>query len=358
MSLPTIVKSWGHRQDYRVANPGTVQNQNKDLFLALLATLKGSGLVQYANGGGGAAFTGNVYSCKGSSNGSAAGNNDNTDRISARADIVHAASGTAHSWWVGRVTLTGVTGFTYAEILVDFNIVDANSAAVAVYGSLVGFGAANGGTDGTTTNRPTATDEFAMGTNATTAAQWLPTTASGDYLLNVSMSGDGQIMRCYVKAGTDAEIAMALEFEKLSDPDPGWNKPFVGRQFRATGGVNKYTVASADYASGNYYGMRNGGGRFIATCLVLSPANVSTNRALGNVNTGSNAYNGGPDNTEITMATIDASHQGGRGKRFDAWWMPTTFTDSNTYPTSAPAKTHRVSGNMLLPNNGNTPVLS
>lgn len=337
MAAPAFSKTYGYKFDQRIT-ASTVANENKDTWLAIFAALKGTGLVNFD----GSPYTGAVFTCKGSSNGAGAGTNDNTDRLAARADIVHAASGTAHSWWRGRL------GTSNLEVLFDFNVVDANAASVLVLISTVGFGAANGGTDGTTTARPTAIDEVAIQSSATTAASVLYTT-TGDRLINTQLASDGEIVRVFVRAG--GAYRTALEICKAAAPlDASWTKQWFGC---SRGGSAVFDTSSVSTTV--WFGFKNGGGRFTGGVCVPS---LSGSPIMSTV-AGASSFNLAYDTYPVFFVGTDAGSQGYRGVMPDAWWVPNNLNDGDTMPQLPSAtRTHLVVGNLLVPNDGGTADLA
>lgn len=334
MAAPSFAKTYGYRFDQRIT-ASTVANENKDTWLAILAALKGTGLVNRDA----TPYTGAVFTCKGSSNGTAAGTNDSTDRIAARADIVHAASGTAHSWWRGQLGTSGL------ELLIDFNVVDANAASALVLISTVGFGAANGGVDGTTTARPTALDEVALSSSATAAVALLYTGASGDRLVNVQIASDGEVVRVFVRSASQYRVA--IDICKAAAPvDGAWTKPWFG----AARGVSN--VYDANVASGNvWYGFKNGGGRFNGGLCIPSLAGSPITSTVA----GTSSYNLAYDTYPIFFVGTEGGSLGYRGVMPDAWWIPNNLADGDTMPQlPAATRTHLVVGNFLIPNDGGT----
>lgn len=341
MGTPTIQKTYGYGMNQRIT-ASTVVQENKDTLLALMASLKGTGLTLYQAGGGGPAYTGTAMNVRSASNGTAAGNNDNTERIAARADLVWATSGTAHSWWHAQWGSSGI------HVLLDWNTGATDGSTMAVYISVNGFGTANGGTNGTTTNRPTATDECCISPTAGTAVQWTKTT-SEDRILSVMMSSDGEVIRAFVRSGASAQYVWSLDIEKGAPfLDPMWNKPWFGRSYYSAGGVFVNTVMGNSTAA-THFGMKNGGGRFIAGM----PSIGYSNQLLINANAGSEGYAGGFLETPHWVACPTAGADiGYRSGRYDAWYVPTGKADGDHAPSAATTRTHLVAGDVLYPNDG------
>lgn len=352
MPTPAISKTYAYRLNQRIL-ASTVVNENKDTILALFASLKGTGLVTYQAGGGGPAYSGTVFNVRSANNGAGTfGNNDNVERISARADIVHAASGSNHSWWHCQFGSSGI------HLLFDFNTSVADASTMAVYASVNGFGAANGGANGTATARPTASDEVALQNSLTTAAVWAKTT-SEDRLLGVYFSNDGEVIRAFVRSGVSATYVWSLEVEKGKAPlDPGWVKPWFGRQ-NFNGGVGAVfgaTVLSSSSTTA-YYGFKNGGGRFTSALLGLGYNSGGLATIVNPLVEGyTSARLESPQFLHCATAGADVGY---RCERFDCWWIPNGLNDGDVYPVSPSAdRTHAVFHDVLYPNDGSAPVLT
>jgi hypothetical protein len=103
------------------------------------------------------------WSVVGSSN-SSASSMDGTDRWVTAANLVWNANASAHSWIV--LKQTGLN--TNCSICIDLSNAD-TSVATVVVSPVNGFGTANGGTNGSNTTRPTATDEIVLLNNSSWA---------------------------------------------------------------------------------------------------------------------------------------------------------------------------------------------
>ena len=138
MPLPTLGKSWTIRSNIAIAVAAAVAECNKRWYLAWKDNLKALGVT-----------------VSGSSDSVTSGM-DGSDRIAAWNNWVQAASGSAHSWIVLRF---GSIGSTFCEVCIDLNNASVQAYLLTVVISFVGFGTTYGGTNGSTTARPTATDE-------------------------------------------------------------------------------------------------------------------------------------------------------------------------------------------------------
>lgn len=87
-----------------------------------------------------------------------------------------------------------------------------------------GFLAVNGGTDGTLSTAPTASDE--VGIDGT---DWMNAEGSGAaMMLTCIQSTDGECTRCVASNTVDGRPNMAMGFEVPRSPNPAWTNPCLG----------------------------------------------------------------------------------------------------------------------------------
>ena len=166
-------RTWQYDRNNSVAASGSALTDHrqvlKDIIDALLA------------------FATAPCTCLGSSDSTTAGL-DTVNRLDALAKFVWDAPGNAHSWIVLKQTALSSTGQGW-QLLISCENADANGKVLTVYHSVsAGF------TGGSTTDRPTATDEQAILANV----QWLTAsgTSVGPIVWNVqlcSVAGSGAI---------------------------------------------------------------------------------------------------------------------------------------------------------------------
>ncbi len=199
MPLPTLDKTW----QFATRNFYTTGVQLDDLRSVLRwmkDQLKGFGL---------GAWTVD-YSCDGVTAGVLA---DGVDRWDADTDLVFAAAGVAHSWIV--LKQAGIAASF--RLLLDLGV-STDARDINLY-----FSYTAGFTGGTTTARPTATDEVLIPTF--TNDNWI-SGGTTNMLLAVAMSTDGQCTRFW--QSQNAVTSGLWILDKPKNPPAGWAEPFVG----------------------------------------------------------------------------------------------------------------------------------
>lgn len=206
MAAPAPVKSW-YDLSYSSVLLGTNQLTNCQKILYRIAFQ----VVSYTWGVGGSSD---------SSTADMSSNNRWTDP----SNLVWASAGSAHSW----IVLTNSTISSNFAMCIDLS--NSNSKYITIVISPVnGFGTAHGGTNGTTTNRPTATDEIVIVNNDT----WADINGAGfntsGYYLNACQSTDGECTYIFVSTSlTNAKTpVMAFFIAKPQNPISSWTTPWV-----------------------------------------------------------------------------------------------------------------------------------
>lgn len=221
MTLPTKAKTWEFPSGFQNLNLSGASDDaaNQDAVLQLKNALTAGDLTR-------------PWVVKGSSDSAAAGM-DGVDRWSALADIVADTPGNAHSWIVLEQPGIQPSGWTNPlQVLLTMNGGSFGShynrrSIVLSLGA--GFGAANGGSDGSTTADPTATDQW--------GAFWQATHLSGagaqtSMSIHVMVSDDGEVTRIiYGDHGGTPYCRGWLSFEMIQNPTEGWSFPFAAVMF-------------------------------------------------------------------------------------------------------------------------------
>ena len=199
MALPSIIKTWQYSVSQLVAATGSPSTEAQALFLAIKNAMIAFGSTAWTV----------RYSCNKTTAGTAG---DGVDRWTTTASIVDTNSGT-HSWMVLRQTGLGVN----FELCID--CLSGSGPGAVHFGSIVvSFGA--GFTGGTTSLRPTATDEQIL-INQTTI---LPT-ASGNSRWHLMQSSDGACTRLFV-THSGAPLTCWI-FDKVTNAVTGWTNPII-----------------------------------------------------------------------------------------------------------------------------------
>jgi hypothetical protein len=199
--MPTLDKTWSDTNklvNQLIAGSGTVLTDHRAVLLAVKESLIG--------------FTDFPLAVEASSDSSAA---DATDRWDAIGKLVWAAGGAAHSWIQLSQAATGM------ELVIDCTPLDSGVQGprlTIVMSPSAGF------TGGSTTARPTATDEIVL----LNGAQWLGTSAASpsfSAVVHAIQSDDGEAARVLVHIANVPVFFMSLELAQ--DPLAGWTAPNV-----------------------------------------------------------------------------------------------------------------------------------
>lgn len=335
MALPTLDKSWQHTVSQATGGGATNLADCQDTMYKVKNVLKAFGTLPWTCWG----------SCDGAGGVGSFGNGDLTDRWSATSKLIWAAAGVNHSWIVLAQSGLGSNG----SICID--LANANPYyAVIVLSPSAGFGAANGGADGTATARPTASDEIVL----VTAANW-GVYQSGTFVMrfHAMQSTDGQCTRvvfCY------NNLACGLwQFDKVKNPLAAWTVPVLGAVYGASNSEILTYASFNDVAT--YPKSKIGAGASPnATFYYTSEGYIA-----GMV--GENIVVADDDSGEwpicpIGLASISSTHRGARkGMLFDMYWGPTQLVTGDTYPGDG-TRTFAQFGDFVFPWNGSVPVVA
>jgi hypothetical protein len=198
MSVPSKSKTWQFNVNSVCYHTTPVYRLNL-MALQIKNALKGFGT--------------NPWTVSGSSDGSTSGM-DGTDRWTDYTKILHNNDGSSHSWIVLRQT--GLN--TKFEVCIDCNSASSSYTATFLISPANGFGTTNGGTDGSTTARPTATDSYTL-----PGTSWGGSDSSPTYVVHCMQSTDGKCTRVVV-CSNGAPINI-LVFDTANNTITGWNTP-------------------------------------------------------------------------------------------------------------------------------------
>jgi hypothetical protein len=327
-TLPTKTKTWQYNNNQAVGNTGVILNDYRNIMRAIKTSLIGFGTLPWA--------------VSGSSDGSTSGM-DATDRWDADTDLVWNNAGSAHSWIVLRQT--GVA----AQFEVCFDLNNSNHLNATVVVSSVGFGTANAGTNGSTTARPTATDEVVILNNASWASG---TNTAQEHRLHVQQSTDGQCTRIFLSKNQVFYLTAILD--KPKNPITQWTTPWVATWSAVAitspaatvailndGNSRTFFKATNSLISGNLYL----GGLFIVSSMV-------TERAAGQV---PQDVQGGRAFLPITLMTDTPLLRGCWGEMFDLYWTDNTLVKATQFDAS-PSRAWTYIEHLVIPWDGTTQI--
>lgn len=311
MPLPTLVKTW------QVSKNNTVPTQVDALTQArrLMKTIKDMMV----------GFGSNAPTVGGSSNGTTAGMDD-VDRWSSDASLVWNNNGSAHSWIV----------FKFPQINPNFQVcVDLNSTATWFATWVVSWN--DGFTGGSTTARPTATDEFVF-INTT---DWYSNVLS-QYQVHGWLSTDGQAFRMCVWRSANATTFWL--FEKPRNPRTGWSNPAIAMMRLSDMSFNTFYQS---LSSGNFRA-RVGS----TTAIMTVSAEATASGLLANTaptSTQTNDIDNAWDFYPLGLVSDTVAAKGRHGMLHDMWFAPNNLGNADTAPTNASDRQFVKLGALWLP---------
>jgi hypothetical protein len=329
MTLPVLGKTWQYVPNYAIAATGTALGTNRTILKAIkdFLTTDAAEWVDNANIATTAANLWTVrYSCDSVAAGAAG---DGVDRWGAITDLVWANAGVAHSWIVLRQTAIGAT----AELLISCENTSANGAQITVVAS-----ASAGFTGGTTTTRPTATDEDIRLSSATWGGVFNTDT---NVKIHVMKSTDGECWRVLCCNAGQANTSWILE-KAVAFAGATWTNRLVTYFQGAAAATNTLTNALLNTSASI-------GGRGVSN-MTLTMAGMAFAGAQANVSiTTANDLSSAWPFMPHQLASATASNRGLHGYLNDVWFGSTIVATGSTYPTTGTQHQFVQLGSMILP---------
>ena len=330
MALPTLVKTW------QIEGSQAVGGDNLSMHQGIIFTLK-QNMIGKDFSGSSLGYT-NPWvvesSCDGTGGGGSFGNNDLVDRWIDSGDLVWANTGTSHSWVVLKNNVTGVQ--------VCFDLDSSNDQFMHLSWSLAaGYGVANGGTDGSASDRPTATDQRTL---INTAAFCGGSASETNAVVHTWQSTDGECTR--VAAMFDEILMMFWAFDKAQNPVAGWNGNYVVAQ-SATGTTIPTGTFFLLAGTSNTFG-RDGATDF-DMFMATEMFGIATEPYLGSV-IRYDDVDGYVDFTSITLVG-EAPRRGEHGECYDLWFGNNFRHSGHTWPNDL-TRTFIQMGDLVLPWDG------
>jgi hypothetical protein len=328
MALPTLLKSWQFNVNQQIGSWSTALAANQSAMQTIKLSLKGFSLSPWTVWG----------SCNGRVSTPSFGNGDGVDYwVSPATDILWAASGN-HSWIVLRQAGLG------AKSAICIDLLSASSwLATIVFSPSAGFGATNGGTDGTSSARPTATDEVVL----LSAGAWGGYNGVYTWRLHVMQSTQGECTRvAMMRNGASVGLWM---FDTVKNPVTGWTTPVVGLVVGDSALANAATYANLSSAL-------NTKGRMAGDACTY----YMTYEAYGTTGLPSVVTSPDDDSGEWPLYPVglvqssSVKHRGRKGELFDFWWGPARPLTGDTYPDDA-TRVLIQHGNTVHPWDGSVP---
>lgn len=322
MALPTLVKTWQNNCNNQQLALGAALTDARTMLLAIKNALIGFGTQPWTV----------RYSCSSTVAGSAG---DGVDRWAAIANLVWAAAGTAHSWIV--LQQTGLaSGY---QLLISLEAASATGNVVTyVVSPSAGF------TGGSTTARPTATDEIVVAAGV----QWA-TSLDVSYRWSVMQSTDGQCTRVLVCGNATQQSFLLID--KLQNPTSGFTNPVVAI-FLVTSSFTTGALSSATATVGKTrFGSVNS--NVALTSLAIGTAQYVTDTNVGNI---TNDIDSNWPMLPVAAVGLTSGVRGILGSVFDFWFGSGGRGTADTYP--ATGNSFAQFGCFILPWDGSTPLLS
>ena len=295
------------------------------------------------------------YSC----NSTVAGTpGDGVDRWAADTDLVFqsADTGTARSWIVLRNPVTTM------ELLIECR----SSTTSTGRGIRVVVSPSAGFTGGTTTSRPTATDElilYAGDINSTWGWGTISSNTVVNSVYHVFHSSDGQVTYVVICIGSRATGFWC--FGRPIDPPAGWTNPQIAIMSGGTATLGPsslglyYTDLFFNGTNTAFIARTNsvaGGG----TCYITTEALRTSAVASSPVSQNLLVVNELTSEWEVYPCNITCITPGSRGRvgrLADLRYVSEALTSGDTAPGDG-SRTRAVFGNVMFPWNGTVPIVS
>lgn len=302
MPLPVLSKTWEFDLNIAAATSTADEDDCDTTILAVKNALTN------------VAFT-NPWTVVSSSDSVTADSNDNWANIG---DIVHASAPTAHSWIVleapvGDLQICFDTGFS--------------SSLPERWGVYISF--EDGFTGGTTTNRPTATDELEVSNVSTNIFP----TSTFTSKVHCSISDDGEQTRLFVCIA--GNVTISLIAGELADTT-GLADPTFCHWLPVNDGTSN--ILDLNDLWNNQTSRFNNSGtntlfRFTGECIQVGGADVNFQNFTGFA--AANVHSGGFHLSPIGAAGSDGTAWSGKlGNIPDLWWGQDVNNTGDQYPAS------------------------
>jgi hypothetical protein len=333
MALPTLEYPWRFKNNIDLNTTGTLLGDYRQLLL----TIKNSLITNTGwtdSTGVGASLT-IPWTVVASSDGVITA--DLNDNWLAVGNLVWAAAPTAHSWIVLRQI--GINGAN-----VDLCI-DLSNATESILTLAFSFGVGFDVSSPTVNNRPTATDELVR-TNIT----WLGLAAPFSSILNVAVSDRGECTRVFAFV---AGVCKAFWcFDKPKNPVSGWTNPAV---LTINSNSEPLFITLNDTALA---GMRANNINGYAIWTTEFCSTQTTGQLLTTVNCYTLEWPISKIGIAVTSTGGTSGIYGFHGEFSDIWFGSVTPVSGDTYSILAPLKQFIQVGDVILPWDRSTPVLT
>lgn len=323
MSLPSLTKTWQFSANNQTTAQGTALADNRKTLRGLKNALKGFATNAWAV----------RYSCSSAVAGTAG---DGVDRWAADTDLVWAAAGSAHSWVVLRQT--GIA--TNYEICISCEgAASGGTVLTLVVSPSAGFAG------GSTTARPTATDESVR----LSGTSWGGSGSDVSLRWSAMQSTDGKAT--YVIFATGGAMTGFWAFVAPDNATTGWSNPSASF---ALGGANA-TISALCSNTSALGSMRSGSttGNLTMTAEGTSSSVFVADTTFGNL---ANEISSEWPLAPVALACSTTGLRGRHGTMPDLWLGSSARASGDTYPTGTPQFAQF--GCLVFPWDGSTPALT
>lgn len=327
MSLPTLGKTWHYNVNNTITTSGTALTDCSTLLWSIKQALIGLPV---------------AWTVVGSCNGSAAGM-DGVDRWTAASSLTWTNASTgARSWIVLKNTAVATNFQLVIECRSSSTLGVSMNAAVSMSAGFTG---------GTTTARPTATDEVIL----LNLAPWLhlPVGSSATFgsVYHVTQSSDGTLNRVVICVGGNSPGFWM--FGQAANPASSWTDPVIATMRGAGSAASALTHAAYnDAATLKAYA---GGG---VMNLYVTAEGFISGTVCENLNAAPNDFDGTWPLLPLGLASTDTGKRGRHGRIQDLWFGPSaTIVEGTTYPNDTTRQFVQF-GHMVFPWNGTVPVIT
>jgi hypothetical protein len=324
MALPSLDKTWQYNVNNLRGNTGDNLEDNRDILFMIKQSLIGETF-----GGSSLGWTG-TWTVQSSSPGDGTfGAGDNWADVT---DIVWANVGTNHSWIVFRQAATG------SEFCVDCRNSNDSYATIA-WSHSAGFGV------GSATNRPTATDEIELITNAFWVGGLTTPFAAR---IHTMISTDGECTRVYAQIRNLTNLVWLFDLAK--NPVSGWVNPSIALARSGSSTIDMALYTSWNEAD-NIYGYH--GATAMTLYASMEGADDDPLVEQGFV-ASANDIDGSWPMLPAGLVSETAGARGRHGELFDFWFGSGYQVSGTTYPDDL-SRQFAQFGNIIVPWNGSAP---
>lgn len=295
------------------------------------------------------------YSCNGTTAGSV---NDLVDRWNSETDIVFATGSSAKSW----IVLRNADGF---ELLIECRSGGSNGRSL-----FVAFSASAHFTGGTTTTRPSATDETILldGLSAAQSAWGQGTNAAStdrSYAWHMLHSTNGLVTQIVICSNNNATAFWYLG--RVSQPVTNWTLPVMGAIW-ADGAASPVSGAhytemadGANTDTGNQRAMARfpgGNAKIFCTAIAFGTGTANTADYSGRRVTTINEISNEWELQQVGIACAAPGFRGmSHGRLYDVRWASTGTPTGTDFPADA-SRVRATFGNIVIAWNGSVPIAS